>query len=79
MARFAEIIDGQVVNVIAVNDVECIDEFGKVNQTKGQEFLRLCNLHTLFVMSESASIGDVYDAVKDVFVTPIVKEPVEEV
>jgi hypothetical protein len=64
MARFVEISDGKVVNVIAVNDVECLDEFGQVSQLKGQAFLRACNLDSLFILSDTAGIGDVWDGSK---------------
>ena len=71
MARFAEVINNEVVNVIAVNDAECIDEYGKVSQVKGQQFLRSCNLNSLFILTDTAAIGDTYDAVNDVFVAPV--------
>lgn len=70
MARFAEVVNNQVTNVIVVNDDVCRDELGEISQHKGQQFLRDCNLSSLFILTETGGIGDVYDAVNDVFIAP---------
>lgn len=78
MAYFAEINESNVVQrVIAVNDVECLDQYGNENEAIGalwcHNLLGGTWLQTSFnarIRGKFAAIGDTYDAQTDTFVPP---------
>ena len=78
MAYFAEINESNVVQrVIAVNDAECLDQYGNENEAIGalwcHNLLGGTWLQTSFnarIRGKFAGIGDIYDPITDTFVTP---------
>lgn len=79
MASFAELDDNNnVLNVIFVNDQDCLDENGNVTEEAGLAFLAQLFPDKRFlrtsisgsVRRDYAGIGGVYDPELDVFVRP---------
>jgi hypothetical protein len=78
MAYFAQVDSSNVVQrVIAVNDAECLDQYGNENEAIGALF---CHnllggtwLQTSFnarIRGKFAGIGDIYDPTTDTFNSP---------
>lgn len=78
MAHFAEIgLNNTVVQVIVVNNSECLDQFGNESETIGAKF---CHdlfggvwLQTSFngnIRKNYAGIGYTYDSTRDAFISP---------
>jgi hypothetical protein len=78
MAYFAQVDSSNVVQrVIAVNDAECLDQYGNENEAIGALF---CHnllggtwLQTSFnarIRGKFAGIGDIYDSTTDTFNSP---------
>ena len=78
MAHFAEIgLNNTVVQVIVVNNSECLDQFGNESETIGAKF---CHdlfggvwLQTSFngtIRKNYAGIGYIYDSTRDAFISP---------
>jgi hypothetical protein len=78
MAHFAEIgLNNTVVQVIVVNNSECLDQFGNESETIGAKF---CHdlfggvwLQTSFngtIRKNYAGIGYTYDSTRDAFIPP---------
>lgn len=78
MAHFAEIgLNNIVVQVIVVNNSECLDQFGNESETIGAKFC-----HDLFggvwlqtsyngnIRKNYAGIGYTYDSTRDAFISP---------
>ena len=78
MAHFAEIgLNNTVVQVIVVNNSECLDQFGNESETIGAKFC-----HDLFggvwlqtsyngtIRKNYAGIGFTYDSGRDAFIPP---------
>ena len=73
MAHFANIVNGLVVNVVVVDNE---------HEANGQEYLNSLGLDGIWLQTsynanmrgKYAGIGDTYDEVNDVFVSP---EPIE--
>ncbi len=79
MASFAEIDQNNIVlNVIYVNDQDCLDQHGNVTEEAGLAFLSQLFPDKTFlrtsisgsVRRDYAAIGGFYDPVLDVFVRP---------
>lgn len=80
MAHFAQIDEnGQVVQVIVVNNNELIDEAGKESEAKGQAFCHsLFGLNTVWVQTSYngkfrknyAGLGYTYNSQLDAFIPP---------
>lgn len=78
MAYFAQVDDSGVVQrVIAVNDAECLDQYGQENEAIGALFCHKLMggiwLQTSFnarIRGKFAGIGYRYDAVRDAFIAP---------
>ena len=74
MAHFAKIEDGLVTNVVVVDNEHEID---------GQAYLNSLGLEGTWVQTsyngnirgKFAGIGDTYDSVADVFISPVIPEP----
>ena len=87
MAHFARVIEGTVVKVHVLANAVITDGEGVEHEELGQEFL--ANLHgyqpeELIQCSYNGNfrgvypgVGFTYDPVADVFVPPVVEEPVE--
>ena len=88
MAHFAHVIDGIVRKVHVVANPVITDENGVEQESLGQEFLAKLHGYSasdLIQCSYNANfrglypgIGYTYDPVADVFVAPVVEEPVIE-
>lgn len=82
MAHFAEIRNGKVWNVIVVANENCLDENGNESEEVGKAFIASCGISGEYVQTsynanirgKYAAIGDIYDAVNDVFVAPTITE-----
>jgi len=82
MAHFAEIVNGQVARVIVVSNADCAGGNFPESEATGQAFLASLGLtgewkQTSFnnnFRGRYAGIGDIYDAVNDVFVAPTIDE-----
>jgi len=78
MAYFAEVDSSNVVQrVIAVNDADCIDQYGNENEVIGalwcHNLLGGTWLQTSFnarIRGKFAGINDIYDPVTDTFNSP---------
>jgi hypothetical protein len=87
MAHFAKIENGAVGLVLVVSNDDCGGGNFPESEPIGQAFLASLGLdgewkqtsYSGSFRSKYAGIGDIYDAVNDVFVAPIVEEPVKEV
>lgn len=77
MAYFAQVDDSDVVQrVIAVNDAECLDQYGQENEAIGALFCHKLMggiwLQTSFnarIRGKFAGIGDIYDEATNTFVS----------
>lgn len=77
MAYFAQVDDSGVVQrVIAVNDAECLDQYGQENEAIGALFCHKLMggiwLQTSFnarIRGKFAGIGDIYDEATNTFVS----------
>ena len=78
MAYFAKVDSSNVVQqVIAVNDAECLDQYGNENEAIGALFCHSLLggtwLQTSFnarIRGKFAGIGDIYDPTTDTFNSP---------
>lgn len=80
MAHFAQLDDkNKVINIIVVNDKDVLDENGVEKEEVGVSFLKsLFGENTNWVQTsyngniknKYASIGDTYDKISDVFISP---------
>lgn len=76
MAHFAKIEEGIVTNVVVVDNE---------HEEYGEQYLNDLGLEGTWIQTsynnnfrgKYAAIGDTYDEVNDVFVSPVVEEPVE--
>lgn len=81
MAHFAELDENNVVKqVIVVHNNELIDDNGTESEQKGIDFcfnlLGGTWIQTSFnatIRGKYAGIGDIYDPINDVFVSPIIE------
>jgi hypothetical protein len=79
MAHFAEIKDGAVQRVIVVSNDDCGGGDFPASESIGQAFIASLGLagewkqtsYSGSFRSKYAGIGDIYDAVNDVFVAPV--------
>lgn len=88
MAHFAELDSNNVVKrVIVVGNPDCLDEEGNESEEVGIAFCRsIISPDSTWVQTsyngnmrgKYAAIGDTYDEVQDVFVSPPVEEPEAE-
>ena len=86
MAHFAKIENGIVREVLVVATADCVDENGSESDAVGQTFLHSCGLMGEWkrtsingnIRGKYAAIGDIYDAVNDVFVAPTTEDASEE-
>ena len=86
MAHFAKIENGIVREVIVISNGDCAGGDFPESEAAGQVFIASIGLsgewrQTSYngnFRSKYAGIGDIYDAVNDVFVAPIVEEESEE-
>ena len=81
MAHFAQLDENNVVlQVIVVNNSECLDENGSESEAVGVAFCQSLFPNTRWKQTsynatfrgKLAGIGDTYDAVNNVFVAPVV-------
>jgi hypothetical protein len=86
MAHFAKVENGIVTDVIVVADSDCGGGEFPASEPVGQEFLASLGLEGDWKQTSYnanfrgvyASVGRSYDSVNDVFVAPVVEEPVGE-
>lgn len=83
MAHFAKINDqGIVEQVIVVNNEDILTKEGKESEIVGKRFIKSIGLEGTWVQTsyngnfrgKYAGIGDTYDSVNDVFVSPVIPE-----
>ena len=82
MAHFAEIDnDNKVLTVIVVNNEDCLDQFGNESEIVGAAFCHkllggrwIQTSYNGNIRGKYASIGDTYDSVQDIFISPITEE-----
>jgi len=82
MAHFAKIENGIVREVIVVGNDDCVGGDFPESEAAGQAFIASIGLsgewrqtsYNANFRSKYAGIGDVYDAVNDVFVAPVVED-----
>jgi hypothetical protein len=87
MAHFAQIEDGIVQQVIVVSNDDCGGGDFPASEPIGQAFIASLGLagewkqtsYNANFRSKYAGIGDIYDAVNDVFVSPVIEEDVASV
>ena len=87
MAHFAQIEDGIVQQVIVVSNDDCGGGDFPTSEPIGQAFIASLGLagewkqtsYNANFRSKYAGIGDIYDAVNDVFVSPVIEEDVASV
>jgi hypothetical protein len=86
MAHFAQVDESGIVrNVIVVDNKDILDKKGKESEKVGQDFIASIGLEGTFVQTsynatfrgKYAGIGDTYDSVNDVFVSPFTQELTE--
>jgi hypothetical protein len=78
MAHFAKIENGIVREVLVIGNGDCLDENGNESEAVGQAFIAACGIagewkqtsYNNNFRAKYAGIGDTYDAVNDVFVSP---------
>jgi len=86
MAHFAQVSNGIVQQVIVVSNDDCGGGTYPESEPIGQAFLASLGLagewrqtsYNANFRGKYAGIGDIYDAVNDVFVAPAVTDPLEE-
>ena len=82
MAHFAEVKNGIVQTVIVVGNADCAGGDFPASEAAGQAFIASLGLagewkqtsYSGSFRSKYAGIGDIYDAVNDVFVAPTIEE-----
>lgn len=70
MARFAQVIKSQIVNVLVVKDEVCLDERGIINEEVGRAFLKACNLDGEFYLTQAGSVGWTFDPESQSVIAP---------
>jgi hypothetical protein len=81
MAHFAEIDENNiVVRVIVVADEDTYDQYGNENEYIGSKFCHdllggiwIKTSYNSNIRGKYAGIGDLYDSVKDEFITPVIE------
>jgi hypothetical protein len=81
MAYFAKIdILGNVEEIIVINDSESMTKTGKQSEKIGKSFIKSLGIEGDWIMTSEdgsrgkyAAIGDTYDSVNDIFVSPSIK------
>ena len=85
MAHFAQVSDGKVQRVIVVSNDDCAGGDLPASESAGQAFIASLGLAGEWKQTsyngnfrgKYAGIGDIYDAVNDVFVAPTPPEEIE--
>lgn len=77
MAHFAKIEDGIVTQVVVVDNEHEADGEAYLNSL-GLDGAWVQTSYNGNIRSKYAAIGDTYDSVADVFVSPVIVEAVEE-
>lgn len=85
MAHFAKVENGIVQTVIVVSNADCAGGDFPASEAAGQAFIASIGLagtwkqtsYSGSFRSKYAGIGDIYDAVNDVFVAPTPPEEIE--
>ncbi len=86
IAHFARVEDGIVREVIVVNNTDCGGGDYPASNAAGQAFIKSIGLDGKWEQTsysgsfrgKYAGQGDTFDAVADVFVSPVVAEPAPE-
>jgi hypothetical protein len=80
MAHFAQLDQNNVVTqIIVVNNTELLDENGQELESKGIEFCQnlfggqwVQTSYNANFRGKYAAIGDIYDSIQDLFISPVV-------
>jgi len=86
VAHFAKVENGFVISVIVVSNDDCAGGDFPTSEPAGQAFIAGLGLagewkqtsYSGSFRSKYAGIGDIYDAVNDVFVAPAIEEQPNE-
>lgn len=78
MALFAKILNGNVDQIIIINDQDIIDANGQINEAIGSQLCSTLNNGGNWILTSSngsirynpAKVGDIYDQNRDAFITP---------
>lgn len=78
MAHFAKIENGIVREIIVIGNSNCLDDNGNESESVGKAFILSCGIQGEWIQTsyngnirgKYAGIGDTYDRINDVFISP---------